>query len=452
MKTKILILTIITLTPSSFFKAQPRIVELNWKSAVNLTLKENLSLKMSRLDLDKQIYEEYKALSYFLPTFTYQSGFVRNLELPTTIIPPSPFFPFGGKLKFGLEYSFQHSLQFSYPLFVGFSRWNNYKIQNYVKKSLSEELKKQEQQTAFLTLNAYYGVLLSEKLVVANKEALEVAKANYEQVEKYYQAGKSPELDLQRAKAQHYSQIPKYESSLNQRKMAYQNLKLALNIPLQDSLILKDTLGLENFGEQFLNLPLYELKQIAKETRHELKSFNYNLEAAAKGVDISMGSFLPNISSSFAIQYVAQSQDSKISWNDYMRSKTITIGAQWALFEGGRKFINYQEAIINEKKLNLAKEALEKQIELEVEQSYLSILESRQNLKSLEESLTTARESLRLSQLLYREGMTSQLDVLNAQLFYTSSYVLYLQGIYNHNISRISLLKSIGKLNILFEN
>ena len=135
-----------------------------------------------------------------------------------------------------------------------------------------------------------------------------------------------------------------------------------------------------------------------------------------------------------------------------MRSKTITIGAQWALFEGDRKFINYQEAIINEKKLNLAKEALEKQIELEVEQSYLSIVESRQNLTSLEESLTTARESLRLSQLLYREGMTSQLDVLNAQLFYTTSYVLYLQGIYNYNISRISLLKSIGKLNILFEN
>lgn len=436
----------------SAFCQSKKVIELNWKSAVNKTISDNLSLKIIRLDLEKQVYEEYKSLSYFLPTFSYQGAMVRNLELPTTIIPPNPLFPFGARIKFGLEYTFQHSFQFNYPLFVGFSRWNNYKIQNYVKKSLSEELKKQEQQIVAATLIAYYGALLADKLVEANKEALEVAKANYEQVEKFYAAGKSAELDLQRAKSQYFSQIPKYESALNQKYLAYQNLKLILNIPLQDSLILRDSLSLQNFGEEYLNLSKDELINIAKRNRPEIKSLEYNYEIASKSVDMSLGSFLPNVNASFGIQHMAQLPNSKVGWDDYMRSKTFTIGAQWVLFEGGRKLINYQEAKINEKKIALSKEAFDKQIELEVEQTYLAIVESQKNLKSLEESLITAKESLRLSQLLYQEGMVSQLDVLNAQLFYTTSYVLYLQGIYNYTISRINFLKAIGKLNQIFDN
>lgn len=90
------------------------------------------------------------------------------------------------------------------------------------------------------------------------------------------------------------------------------------------------------------------------------------------------------------------------------------------------------------------------QVSLEVEQDYYRFNQTVKNLKSLEESMNQSKESLRLSNLLYNEGMSTQLDVLDAQLNYNLSRVEYLTGIYNYNVRQLQLLKSIGKLNTIW--
>jgi outer membrane protein TolC len=100
--------------------------------------------------------------------------------------------------------------------------------------------------------------------------------------------------------------------------------------------------------------------------------------------------------------------------------------------------------------MNLLKKQTETQVSLEVEQNYYKLNESVKNLRSLEEAMIQSKESLRLSNLLYGEGMSTQLDVLNAQLIYNNSRVQYLQGIYNYNVNQLRLLKSIGKLNTIW--
>jgi outer membrane protein TolC len=92
----------------------------------------------------------------------------------------------------------------------------------------------------------------------------------------------------------------------------------------------------------------------------------------------------------------------------------------------------------------------ETQVLFEVEQNYYGLNESDKSLRSLEEAMKQSKESLRLSNLLYSEGMSTQLDVLNAQLLYNNSRVQYLQGIYNYNVTQLQLLKSIGKLNTIW--
>lgn len=88
---------------------------------------------------------------------------------------------------------------------------------------------------------------------------------------------------------------------------------------------------------------------------------------------------------------------------------------------------------------------------LEVEQCFYSYNEAQKNLKSLEEAFNQSKESLRLSNLLYGEGISTQLDVLNAQLLYNSSQTQFLQGVYGYNIAQLTLLKSIGLLNKIWK-
>ena len=72
-------------------------------------------------------------------------------------------------------------------------------------------------------------------------------------------------------------------------------------------------------------------------------------------------------------------------------------------------------------------------------------------MRSLKDALDQFNESLRISNLLYAQGMSNQLDVLNAQLLYTKSKSDYLQGIYNYNVNQLALLKSVGLLDKIWK-
>ncbi|MEJ2614353.1 MAG: hypothetical protein P8Z35_05320, partial [Ignavibacteriaceae bacterium] len=89
-----------------------KIIYLSWENVVNISLKENLTLKSKILDYESQGLEEWKAITSFLPTFSYQGTFIRNLELPVFIF-------MGQQFVVGTNYSFQHSLDLTLPVFTG---------------------------------------------------------------------------------------------------------------------------------------------------------------------------------------------------------------------------------------------------------------------------------------------------------------------------------------------
>jgi outer membrane protein TolC len=356
----------------------------------------------------------------------------------------------GQQFTMGTKYTFQHSIDATLAIFTGGSRFFNIKAQTHLKKSLSEELKGEEESIVLQALQAYYGIILANELSNSAREAVEVSESNLKQVQFFYDEGTATQLDLQRAKAQYYSTIPRFESTESNRKLSYQRLKMLLDIPLEDSVVVIDSLVTKDFINSYKEINLDELKDISFKYRSELKSISHRIDALNENERLVFSSLLPNIAISANLQHQAFSDDNSISWNDYSRSKALTLVVSWPLFEGGRRFINYQLAQIRTKQLGLLQHQLETQVSLEVEQNFYGFNEAVKNLKSLEEAMVQSKESLRLSDLLYSEGMSTQLDVLNAQMIYNNSRVQYLQGIYNYNVNQLQLLKSIGKLNIIW--
>lgn len=423
---------------------QKDIIYLSWSDVVGKSLNDNLSIKSKQLEYEVQDYEVWRAYSRFLPSITYQGVGVYNVELPTIVF-------MGQEFTMGTEYTFQHSIDATLPLFTGGSRFFNIKTQNFIRKSLSEELKGEEADIVLEALRAYYGIILANELRKSAGEAVEVAESNLKQVQSFYDEGTATQLDLQRAKAQYYSAIPQLESAESNRLLSYQNLKMLLDISLEDSVVVNDSLVTKDFLEELKGIRLNEYKNISLSNRNELKSVGYRVDASAEGERAVLSSFFPTIAVSANLQYQAFSDDNRIHWDDYARSKAITLSVSWPLFEGGRRFLDYQLARVRTEQMSLLQRQTEMQVSFEVEQNFYRVNESSKNLRSLEEAMNQSRESLRLSNLLYSEGMSTQLDVLNAQLSYNNSRIEYLQGIYDYNISQLQLLKSIGKLNTIWK-
>jgi outer membrane protein TolC len=357
----------------------------------------------------------------------------------------------GQKFIVGTNYSFQHSLNLNLPIFTGGARLFNYNIQKSLKKSLAEELKGKEEETVFIALQSYFGVMLARSIFEAAKEAVEVSRANLIQVEKLYNVGNAKEFDLQRAKAQYYSTLPQLESALSSKHLSTQQLKLALNINLNDSLVVMDSLKLSSFLQAYENKTLEELIFISKQNRSDLKSLEYKLEVTEEGEKIALGQFTPTVAITASIQHQAQLDNSKVMWSDYIRSKSLMLSVNFPIFQGGQRVLDYQLAKIRTDQMKIGSNTANDQASIDVERNFYVYQESLKNIKSYEEALKQSKESLRLSNLLYLEGMSTQLDVLNAQLLYSSSRTQYLQAIFNNNVNQLALLKSIGLLNKIWE-
>jgi outer membrane protein len=320
-----------------------------------------------------------------------------------------------------------------------------------LRKALSEELKGKEEETILNSMQAYYGIILSEELAKSAEEAVNVAKQNLEQVEKFYGAGKATELDFQRAKAQYSSTLPMLESALSNRRLSVMRLKSFLNIPLTDSLVVIDTLDKKEFLNEYSSIPLEELKSISKENRKDIKALEYQKNAVAGGKGIALSQFSPTIAIAAGVDHAAPMDNSKVTWSDYIRSKSVTLSMSWPLFEGGRRILDYQIAKVKSDQMELAYKQAEYGAEMDIEQSYYGYAEASKNLQGLKDALDQYKESMRISNLLYSQGMSNQLDVLNAQLLYSQSKIGYLQGVYNYNVSQLSLLKSVGLLDRIWK-
>jgi outer membrane protein len=360
------------------------------------------------------------------------------------------WFLWDNSLHWALPYLFQHSLDLTLPLFTGGSRIFNVKTQGYIRKSLNEELKGEEEETVLEALQAYFGIILADSLVNSAREAVEVAEANMKQVELFYEEGTATELDIQRARAQYFSVLPQSETAESNRLLSHQRLKMILDMPLEDSLVVTDSLSARDFLGAFKDVELSEYKNISLENRSELKSLGYRLDAAGQGENIALSQFAPTVAITGSLQHQAFSEDARLHWNDYTRAKAVVLSLNWPLFDGGRKIIDFQLAKIRTDQMEVLVRQSKTGISLEVEQNYYRFRETVKNLRSLEEAMKQSRESLRLSNLLYAEGMSTQLEVLNAQLLYNNSLAQYLQGIYNYNINQLALLRSIGKLNTIW--
>ena len=428
----------------NYAQESKKVIYLGWENVINISLKDNLALKSKILDYEVQEKEQWRAITSFLPVFSYQGTAIRNLELPVFIF-------MGQQFVVGTNYSFQHTLDLSLPVFSGGMRWFNLSAQKSLRKSLSEELKGKESETVLTALQAYYNIILSNELMKTAGEAVKVAKENLDQVEKYYKAGTATELDLQRAKAQYYSTLPQFEAASSNSILSYQRLKTLLNISLDDSLVVTDSLFSRNFLKEYSTFTLDEMKELATENRNDLKSLAHRLDATDKGEKMALAQFAPQISVSANMTWQAQMDRANVSWNDYIRSKSIMLSVYWPVFEGGRKLIDYQIAKIRTDQMQLALSQAKDGASLDVEEKYYTYQEVIKSLDALQQAMEQSKESMRISTLMYNNGMSTQLDVLNAQLLYTKSKSEYLQGIFNYNISQLQLLNSAGLMDKIWK-
>lgn len=432
---------------------------LTLEQSVNIALEKNPALKMAEKEVAKAKAAVWESYSTILPQLDASASlqhawsiqqntmpnFLKPMLLPlANLFPQVNQMPDYVQLSFGLENTFMYGATLTQPLYLGGAGLAGIQIAYSVKAAAEQNLAAQKQDLIFQTTNAFYAALLAKELVSVQEEALAQAQANLDLVRKKFDVGTASGFDKMRAEVEVSNLNPEVITARNGLQSALTLLRNVLGLPRETEIELEGELS---YAEDALgSMSLLEVQNAALKNRPESRAMSEQKHIARKGITIARSNFLPKLVFQTDYSYLAMKNDLKISQKDFSKGFTSAIALQIPLFHGFRSAQGYQKAQLDYKITIDTEKQVYDGIAAESEIAYNKFQESRQKYVSAKESVNLAKEALRLANMMYEEGASTQLDVLISQLALNRAKLNYVSSLYEYQMSRYQLRKAIGNL------
>jgi outer membrane protein len=283
---------------------------------------------------------------------------------------------------------------------------------------------------------AFFQARAQKALVSSSRETLANQERHLSQVQGFVELGTRPEIDLAQAR----TDLANAKLAVIQAENNYATARAQLNSAMgamasSEYEVSDDTLAPLAEEEQ----PLEALVQTAFTTRPELASLAKQIEADQRLVRAAKGGYGPTLGASTAFTDAGQSLDN-LGWN-WNAAITLT----WPLFQGMLVPAQVRETEANLAAAEAARDAVELQLRLEVEQARLAVRGAKASLTASEQVLVNAREQLRLAEGRYRTGVGSIIELSDAQTAVVAAEGQRVNADYLLSSARAQLMQALGR-------
>jgi len=279
---------------------------------------------------------------------------------------------------------------------------------------------------------AFYAVAGTQELLVARRNAVEVAKETLGVARSRLEAGVTNRVDLQRAQV---ALIRAQQAVLEAAELNTQARRLLATL-----LNFREPFRVDpGQGPQELSTPVDELAREALRIRPEVIALERNIaafDAQAKAAGWRWSPTLSGFGNYRYFNYTGFSGD-HYAW---------AIGAQidWLIFDGGLRDSQRYLALAERRESEFRLSLLRDQVVDEIANAQLSVETRRSALKTAEEAGDLSRSTLGLIRSQYEVGTATQLDVLTAQDSLVTADVAVAQARFDLALSALQLERSAG--------
>lgn len=417
-------------------------IVLNLQDALNIALEKNKDILIAKEDLFKSEAQISEAYGNALPQVNLQAGYTRYLELPVMFIPPNtPFNTSGKVMKFslGADNAYSASLTANQVLF-------SFKVNTAIQ--IAEEYSKYSNHNAEATREevilsvkrAYYGILLSQKVVEVSKQSFDLATANYENVKKLYEQGVAAEFDLLRAEVQVANTEPVLSQAENNLQLAMNGLKNLLSIDLKKDIVISGSLELEEIAPSVVNAE----SDFAVERNSSIKGLASLERIYDKNITIERADYFPTLAAFGTYAY--QTQDNTFKFRDYNWANNFMVGLQisYPIFNGLQTKYKSQQAFIEKEKVHLNRLKLEDGIKIQVEAARLRMLEAKKRYGAQLKSVQQAEKAVSIADIRFKSGVGTQIELIDSQVALTRTRINQAQAVYDYLLARSEWEKAAG--------
>ncbi|MGH7887059.1 MAG: TolC family protein [Candidatus Binatia bacterium] len=299
------------------------------------------------------------------------------------------------------------------------------------------------QDTVLAIKTAYYVYLATQALVKVRQETVRSRELLVRQARGFFEVGTRAKIDVARAEANLYSAQADLIQTENAVKIAWVTLRNAMGSPrLPEQPVAEDSPEVE------FSMNLAGARNVAFEQRTELKSFEALRRSADQQIANARRSHLPdfNFDAAYGRRHVSDEVVNNRTLNTFPLQPTWTVGLSFniPIFDGFRTTNRVEETLHNYYRVRADEEDRRQLIALEVEQSYLRVVETQERIKATESAAKAAKENLDLAQGRYQVGVGSIIEVTDAETLYTDAQTTYVRTVYEYKIADAQLARAMG--------
>ena len=415
---------------------------LDLKEALSLAWKANPTMQISRLQALIAGEEVVRARSGFLPTVKSEvSQTINDNEVQTKIPPgtiPGLSVP-GGALTFPTNNRnyWSSKTYLDQTIFDFWGTPSRYQAAVLGKSASLLDTAKTRDDLFLNVSKGYFSTLRAQKLEVVATQDVADLKAHLKIARDQYEFGVVTYNDVLQAEVS----LADAEQRLIVAKTDTIDLRSALNkilaLPVSAVTVLKD--------EKLETRPwgLEEATDVAVKQRSDLKATTERIGQQEKVVTQTKAQFFPRIYTQAGMTW---------QQNQFMLHDTTwfgIFGMQWTLFSGLDTKAQVNQARLKVEQLQEQHKDLNDQVRLDVQNAYLKVKQTADQIRTTEKAVKQAEENLRLNEERYKEAVGTATEVIDADTLLTRTRVNYWAAVYDHQMAKAELLWAMGAINNL---
>lgn len=280
--------------------------------------------------------------------------------------------------------------------------------------------------------NAYYNLLQTQRNRDVATDTMKQFQQHLDQANAFFRIGTKPKFDVTKAEVDFGNARLNVLKAENAVRSARLTLKDVMGVPENADFSVVDNLAFRKS-----DLLLNDVLNTAYSNRPNLRSVIAKREATERSISLAQKGYYPVLSGSAGYGY---------SGTDFPVDKGWNAGASLSvpIFNGLSTKYQVDEARANLEILKANESSIRQGIQLDVQQAYINVQDTAQQISMAEMTVLQAKENYDLASGRYRTGVGNPIEVADSIIILNNARANLNTALYNYKIAQAALDKAIG--------
>lgn len=441
-KTSLIVFLVILYIFAFALSASAQMV-IDYDEALQLAMERNRLLQLLKSDNEYANLQVKEAYSGAMPVISAIGSYSHNFIIP---VMASDFEMNGEKMSFKMalarENNYYGSVELQQPLWIAGKIGIAIKIAKLYREIAETSVRKGEKDLRMQVTQAFYGYLMVQEYRALSEQAEEQIKSHLKNAKAMYEQGVVSEYDYIRAETELANFHPQVTAAQEACKIAEEGLRILLGLTPDE----KFTVQGELKASHPQDVEIESAVAFALDNRTEVRQLGLQKQMLDKLVVIEQRNlYWPSFF--FSASYTKQAQEDNFDWGNYFWGEGLSAGVSVSipLFDGFKAHSRVQMAKIELRKNNINQQLLRDGLRIQIKTAASKLYEAKDKLDASLKAVETADRGYAIAEVRYREGLSTQVELLDARLAQTQAKTAELSARYDLIAAQSELENAMGK-------